>query len=338
MRFLFIGCYNTSIQKIQYPHPTFIYNILDYGKTNVSFHFIDPIYKNNIDNILEYTLHTNNISNKYPISIQEFLVSYPLKPNDIIIDFSGSYDFNSIIKKLGITRNDVILDSLILIPLQCGCNENLYTLNDNQHIYIDYQTILYKYIKFGKTDIELKKQIHPPSLSDSLLERSIERSNENVLDTYIKTYFTQLNTYLRNTNKSTFNYEIENKNYLYSEFSKLIANIRWYLIGHTEPKVYHYIFIDKDNYTNWLERMKRIAITYLDYNTLKLMELYQIIQLYSSTNLKFNFKLIFNDLENFYKSEDKTKYLSTLDYNNILQYELFILDYIIDLFKKKIDI
>ena len=322
MRILVIGGFNTDLLKIQYPCTK---DILYFNEKypEISFHFIDPHYDNNNDIVLNNIIKSFNNCYIYPLTLLKFKELYLIKEGDIVLDFSGSWDYFSLKKKL-----DIITDSnkkYILLALSCGCNNNLYTLIDNNKKYIDYKNL------FGKMIIEPNNylQYHPPNIIDIFNITNYD----NVLE-FIVNYSNNLLNYSKYLNKYDNGIINEKENILYinNQISNWINNIRWFILGNTKIKPHYNKNISKDNYFFWYQALKQLFEKICPDNDITFKtELLSIIELYP--NNKFNFKLIAKDINTFYKSKDKTKFLSELNYNNYIQYEIYILDDMLTKFK-----
>ena len=328
MRFIGIGLYNTSNDMIQYPTEEFMEKF-KHLYPSCDFHFIDPFYEKNQDNILNKLLKNNNNVYKYPTTIETFIKKNQILNGDIIVDFSGSWCYSTLKDKI---FNDSIQNNYLLLPMSCGCNKDIYTIKKKENKYIDYEAILLPLI----IDVDNYRQYYPPILSDIFkYENDITLLDKKILE-YIVNFNLYINYAKTNKNLVVSYIETQNVSEIYTELSNLVNNIRWFVLGNTEIKLHYNKFININNYMRWYQYVIDIFTKIIPDIIISYPLLMQIVNIFP--NKSYNFKLIYNDFEGFWNNTNDPKYNSHLLYDNYIQYEIFKLEMLLIQLNKYIKI
>lgn len=308
--------------RIQYPSIPYLINF-EKKYPGTKYIFIDLAYHNSGDSVVKDIMNIIPNSELHSTTVSQFVEMNPIIKGDIVIDFSGSWNTESLCKKIKLTEN--INGDNLLFPMACGCDYSIYQKKNNVY-YLDYHLIIDPYLDYNGNFV----QYFLPNIKMT--------SDYDIFVVRCQKFKYKLDSYLKNTiNLNQQEVWIkEDKSFIYEFFLTWISTIRWFILDNMEKKPHHISWITSSNYLQAYRQIQYFDELFQLINPSIRIELLQIIN--QSPDKKFNFTTIANNLEDFYQNPDDNQYLSTLPYDNFKQLEIWYLDEMIKKFKKKINI
>ena len=181
-----IGGSTNSLDRIQIPLYEDLFMLLDIHKFTIKL--IDPTHTTELENIIFDNSNYRDLVEIYPISFEEYIQTYSINSNYILLDFTGTYTPSDI-------KNKYKLHSFkfnsVLLPLGCQCSS------------INYIELLAPYIKHKQIYInETEILSHISNICDKINNHSktdllIEFLSTNYLENHLTLeYNTELLDYI----------------------------------------------------------------------------------------------------------------------------------------------